>query len=96
MLEAGLLEEIRGLLTVGSTALQAIGYKEFLPVLEGRCTLEEAAAQVKQSSRRYAKRQLTWFRRNPEMQWIHKTPDMDFSQVCEIARGLIPFFDEGK
>ncbi|MGM9640905.1 MAG: tRNA (adenosine(37)-N6)-dimethylallyltransferase MiaA [Faecousia sp.] len=96
MLEAGLLEEIRGLLTVGSTALQAIGYKEFLPVLEGRCTLEEAAAQVKQSSRRYAKRQLTWFRRNPEMQWIHKTPDMDFSQVCEAARGLIPFFDEGK
>ena len=100
MLEAGLLEEIRGLLAAGfpagATALQAIGYKEFLPVLAGGRPVEEAAAEVKQASRRYAKRQLTWFRRNPAIRWIHRTPEMDFSQVCEAARARIPFFDEGK
>ena len=100
MLEAGLLEEIRGLLAAGfppgATALQAIGYKEFLQVLEGQRPLDEAVAEVKRSSRRYAKRQLTWFRRNPSIRWIRKTPDMDFSQVCETARALIPFFDGGK
>ena len=74
MLEAGLLEEIRGLLARGvpekCTAMQAIGYKEFLGALAGFCTLEEAADQVRQSSRRYAKRQLTWFRRNSAVHWL--------------------------
>ena len=68
MLERGLLEEIRQLLAEGlspkATSMQAIGYKEFVAVLEGRRSLAEAAEEVKQSSRRYAKRQLTWFRRN--------------------------------
>ena len=68
MLQQGLVEEIRNLLASGipekCTAMQAIGYKEFVDALDGRCTIEEAAAQVQQSSRRYAKRQLTWFRRN--------------------------------
>ena len=74
MLEAGLLEEIRGLLARGvpekCTAMQAIGYKEFLGALAGFCTPEEAADQVRQSSRRYAKRQLTWFRRNSAVHWL--------------------------
>ena len=74
MLEAGLLDEIRSLLESGipetCTAMQAIGYKEFLPVLRGERGLCDAAAEVCQSSRRYAKRQLTWFRRNPNMHWI--------------------------
>lgn len=100
MLSAGLLEEIRALLAQGippgATALQAIGYKEFLDCLEGRCTLEEAAEQVKQSSRRYAKRQLTWFRRNPAIHWIRREEDQDFSWVCRQAAAIIPFFDEGK
>ncbi len=98
MLEMGLMEEIRSLLAEGiapeATALQAIGYKEFLPVLEGTRTLEEAAAEVKQSSRRYAKRQLTWFRRNEKIRWIHKTEGMNFSEVSFAARRLIPFFEE--
>lgn len=98
MLEMGLMEEIRSLLAEGvppdATALQAIGYKEFLPVLEGKCALEEAAAEVKQSSRRYAKRQLTWFRRNEKIRWIHKREGMDFSEVSFAARQVIPFFGE--
>ncbi len=98
MLEMGLMEEIQGLLDMGlppeSTALQAIGYKEFLPVLAGERALEEAAGEVKQSSRRYAKRQLTWFRRNESIAWIHKTGEMKFSEVSRLARRFIPFFDE--
>ena len=74
MLEQGLVEEIRGLLADGipekATAMQAIGYKEFVDALDGRCTIEEAADQVRQSSRRYAKRQLTWFGTDQRMRWI--------------------------
>lgn len=74
MLEAGLIGEIQGLLSGGippkCTAMQAIGYKEFVAALNGECTLEEAADQVRQSSRRYAKRQLTWFRRNKSIHWL--------------------------
>ena len=66
MVEEGLLSEVeglwkRGLLTDG-TAAQAIGYKELVEHLEGKCTLDEAVEQIKLASRRYAKRQLTWFR----------------------------------
>lgn len=97
MLEAGLLEEIRGLLERGipreATAMQAIGYKEFLPVLEGTQTLETAAEQVKQGSRRYAKRQLTWFRRNPKIHWIRQNEQATFAAVFSEALGVIPFFD---
>ncbi len=74
MLEAGLIGEIQGLLSGGippkCTAMQAIGYKEFVAALNGECTIEEAADQVRQSSRRYAKRQLTWFRRNKSIHWL--------------------------
>ena len=74
MIQAGLLEEVRGLLDRGvpldSTALQAIGYKELVPVLTKGADLQEAIAAVKQNSRRYAKRQRTWFRRNPAVHWL--------------------------
>ena len=66
MLKDGLIDEIRSLLDRGipkkCTAMQAIGYKEFLAALDGQCSVEEAAALVQQSSRHYAKRQLPWFR----------------------------------
>jgi hypothetical protein len=54
-------------------ARQAIGYKEYVPVLEGNCSLEEATVQVKQATRRYAKRQRTWFRRDSRIEWIDAT-----------------------
>ena len=78
MLEDGLIDEIKGLLQEGisekCTAMQAIGYKEFLAALRGECTIAEAAAQVQQASRHYAKRQLTWFRRNSQVHWLRRQP----------------------
>ena len=74
MMEQGLLEEVKALLQKGippqATAMQAIGYKELVLYLEGKCTLSEAVDTIKQESRRYAKRQMTWFRRNPNIVWI--------------------------
>ena len=71
MVEQGLLAEVKALLDSGmprdATALQAIGYKQFLAVAEGTATTEEAIAEVKLRSRQYAKRQLTWLRRNPDI-----------------------------
>ena len=97
MLEQGLLDEIRGLLEQGipetSTAMQAIGYKEFLPVLRGETALETAVEQVKQGSRRYAKRQLTWFRRNERIHWIVCGRDTGFQEIQRQALDEIPFFD---
>ena len=77
MMAAGLLDEVRGLLDAGLrdalTAQQAIGYKELVPVVEGEVSLDEAVASVKQASRRYAKRQLTWFRADPRVRWLDVT-----------------------
>ena len=98
MMEGGLMAEIAQLLSSGvpetATALQAIGYKEFLPVRRGECTLEEAVEKVKQESRRYAKRQLTWFRRNERIHWIMKNSETEFESVLREALGVIPFFDK--
>ena len=93
MLEAGLVEEIRSLLSSGipekCTAMQAIGYKEFVAALDGQCSIQEAADQVRQSSRRYAKRQLTWFRRNPSMHWLIRHPGQDRAEILEAARQVL-------
>ena len=64
MLETGLIEEARRLLTCpeADTVRQAIGYKELIPYFEGACTLEQAADDIRRATRRYAKRQLSWFR----------------------------------
>ncbi len=90
MLQQGLVEEICNLLAEGippkATAMQAIGYKEFVDALGGRCSIEEAAAQVKQSSRRYAKRQLTWFRRNANMHWLTRQQGENFEEILAKAR----------
>ena len=83
MLRAGLFGEVEGLLAAGlsprCTAMQAIGYKEAALALSGAITRGEAAALIKQNSRRYAKRQLTWFGRDTRAHWIiwKKTPDPD-------------------
>ena len=93
MLEAGLLEEIRALLRSGipekCTAMQAIGYKEFTDALDGRCTVEAAADQVRQSSRRYAKRQLTWFRRNGRIHWLRRGPGEGSAEILVSARRIL-------
>ena len=97
MMEAGLEQEIRSLLSSGldkrCTALQAIGYKEFVAALEGSCTMEEAADDVRKASRRYAKRQLTWFRRNKSMHWLTRRADTSSEEIIEAARRVIRNFD---
>lgn len=97
MLEQGLLEEIRELLDSGipenSTAMQAIGYKEYVDALNGRCTVEEATALVQQASRHYAKRQLTWFRRNSAMHWLRRKQGDTTAEILSLARQVLRDFD---
>ena len=97
MLDAGLIREIQSLLDRGipekCTAMQAIGYKEFLEALAGNCTIEAAADQVRQSSRRYAKRQLTWFRRNPAIHWLTRSPGEGTAEILQRARPYLGDFD---
>ena len=93
MLEMGLIREIKDLLASGipekCTAMQAIGYKEFVAALKGECTIEEAADQVRMFSRRYAKRQLTWLRRNPNIHWLTRETGQGAEEILEQARQLI-------
>ena len=89
MLEAGLVEEIRNLLDAGipekCTAMQAIGYKEFIAYMHGQCSLEIAVQQVQQASRHYAKRQLTWFRRNENIHWLRRKKGENTAQILLAA-----------
>ena len=98
MLEMGLLEEIRELLASGvpekATAMQAIGYKEFVDALASRETLEAAADQVRQASRRYAKRQLTWFRRNKAMHWLIREKQTTGEDIFRSARQVLREIDK--
>jgi len=98
MVKDGLLEEIRQVLNSGipekATAMQAIGYKEFIDAMAGRSTVEEAIAQVQQASRRYAKRQLTWFRRNRAIHWLRREPGMGAEEIFSAARALLANFDK--
>ena len=93
MVREGLLEEVQALLARGvprdATALQAIGYKELLGVVEGTATLEEAAEEVKLRSRQYAKRQLTWLRRNPALHWIFWEKERDFARALQLSTEII-------
>lgn len=74
MMKKGLLDEARKLykMQLSNTAKGAIGYKELFEYFDGKCTLEESVENIKRSSRRYAKRQLTWFRKNDKINWIYK------------------------
>lgn len=93
MLQMGLIEEIQGLLAEGippkCTAMQAIGYKEFVCALQGECSIGEAAAQVQQASRQYAKRQLTWFRRNPRIHWLRRDAGEGTGEIVTKARQIL-------
>ena len=98
MVKDGLLDEIREVLSSGipegCTAMQAIGYKEFIDAMAGRATMEDAIAQVQQSSRRYAKRQLTWFRRNENIHWLRREPGQSADEIFSAARALAANFDK--
>lgn len=91
MLKRGLLEEARTALLNDGGAVQAIGHKELAGFLKGECSLEEAAENLKMQTRRYAKRQLTWFNRDKRINWIYADETDDV--VKEAAR-LIKEFSE--
>lgn len=91
MMEAGLLQEVLGLLDRGArealTAMQAIGYKELIDYIDGACTLEAAVELIKQRSRRYAKRQLAWCRRDARITWVNMD-EMDATAAAAHIRRL--------
>lgn len=88
MLEAGLENEARQMLgKQGLTARQAIGHKELQPYIDGKITLDEATENLKRETRRYAKRQLTWFRRNENINWLY-ADEMSRDELVEKAVAL--------
>ncbi len=93
MVEQGLLDEVRFLLSAGlppdATALQAIGYKQFLAVERGESTEAQAMEEVKLRSRQYAKRQLTWLRRNGAIHWLYWEKEPDFPAALQKATEIL-------
>ena len=93
MLENGLVDEVRALRRDEEnhpTALQAIGYKEIAAALDGRMTMEEAVNLVKQLSRNYAKKQMTWFQRDPRAVWI----DAENKTADAVTNEMIDYLEE--
>ena len=91
MINAGLLEEARLILSdtaIGETAKKAIGCKEFAPYFRGEETLSEALETMKRETRRYAKRQLTWFLRDSGIEW-YNTDELDFETIEDMAEEKI-------
>ncbi len=97
MLSDGLLREVQSLLDRGisptSTAMQAIGYKELTGYLQGQGSLEEAKETIQRSSRHYAKRQRTWFRRNEAVHWLMLEDEPDFEKVFLQCLPFLSVFD---
>ena len=93
MLAAGLVDEVRALMRdecSHPTAMQAIGYKEIAAALEGRMPMDEAVELVKKLSRNYAKKQLTWFKRDPRTVWIEAAG----RGADEVAREMLKYLEE--
>lgn len=94
MVEKGLIDEARQFENnCGVTSRQAIGHKELQPYFNGDITLDEALNNIKQSTRRYAKRQLTWFRRNEKINWLY-ADEMSGSELISRAQALVREFLE--
>ena len=93
MMEQGLAAEVQALVDSGvsrdTTALQAIGYKELLSALDGERSMEEAVEEIKLRSRQYAKRQLTWLRRNDAIHWIFWKKERDFPRALQISTDIL-------
>ena len=93
MVRDGLINEVTDLLKRGYdrslTSMQGIGYKEFYDYFDGNISLEEVLEQIKQNSRRYAKRQLTWFRRNKDIHWLEYNEGMIENAINIIKNTII-------
>lgn len=92
MIEEGLVEEVKGLLKKGYdknlNSMKAIGYEEIIQYLDGNFTLDDAINQIKQNSRRFAKRQLTWFRRNDSIKWVNIDK---FNDIIDLNEYIISY-----
>lgn len=85
MMNDGLLEEAKTVYPLRHlNALQTVGYRELFDYFDGNCTLEKAVEKIKQNSRHYAKRQLTWFKRDEEMKWFHPLQLKDIINYIDI------------
>lgn len=93
MIDAGLISEARQVLAsnCSKTAMNAICYKELAPYINGQCKLDVAVENLKQQTRRYAKRQLTWFRRDARVKWFFVDDYSDFKAMIQVCRGAIKF-----
>ncbi|MBA4494442.1 tRNA (adenosine(37)-N6)-dimethylallyltransferase MiaA [Paenactinomyces guangxiensis] len=91
MISAGLVDEVKRLKEKGYhrnlTSMQAIGYKEIMSFLEGEMTFPEAVDLIKKGTRKYAKRQFSWFRRIPEIHWFDVTKDESFEEIQRLVAG---------
>lgn len=98
MMEQGLLEEVKRLkdrgLSRDMVSMQGLGYKELLAYLDGECTLEEAVRILKRDTRHFAKRQLTWFKREEDVIWIFR-PDYNYDEEAELAAVLERLIEKG-
>ena len=99
MMADGLVEEVRGLLDSGvpgqCTAMQAIGYKEMAAALRGDGDVRAAAEEIKLRSRQYAKRQLTWFKRNQAAKWLYWGREPDFARALQTSTEYMEEFGIG-
>lgn len=93
MLDAGLIDEARRVLAsnCSKTAMNAICYKELVPYINGQCDLGAAVENLKQQTRRYAKRQLTWFRKDARVNWFFVDDYSDFEELLRVCAGIIKF-----
>ena len=101
MIEAGLVEEVKKLKSLGCSremvSMQGLGYKEILAYLDGGCTLEEAVYIIKRETRHFAKRQLTWFKRERDVIWINKQSfGYDAEQILDEMLSKLPWKTEEK
>lgn len=90
MLDQGLLKEVKSLLDDGCTgdmvSMQGLGYKEFIPYFEGKCSLEDAVTILKRDTRHFAKRQLTWFRREKSVCWLNRE---DYKTETDLLNAML-------
>lgn len=93
MMEEGLVDEVQSLLAAGcpkqAISMQALGYKEIVSYLDGQCSLEEAVTLLKRDTRRFAKRQLSWFRHMKDIYWVDVTESANFSAHFQMISDII-------
>ncbi len=91
MMEMGMVDEVRRVYERyrTKTAFNAIGYKEMIPYIEGKCTLDEAIDRIKQGTRNYAKRQLTWFRRDARISWVDVTEIVQIDGIIKNCMNIV-------